>query len=533
MDALEVKQFGFTYAGAGEPALEGLDLNVGTGELALLCGPAGSGKTTLLRCLKQEISPVGERTGAISLHASHIGYVAQSPENQLVMDTVRHELAFGLENLGLLPQVIRRRMAETVNFFGIGPWLGKKVSELSGGQKQILNLAAVTAMQPQLLLLDEPTAQLDPIAAGEFLQAVEKIRRELGITVLMSEHRLEEILSGADRVIWMEKGVIKMQGRPGEWAAWMEKQPFPMRGILPAPARIWGRLSETADSETACPLSVAQGRIWAAEKADRNKTFICRRPDSAGGISGRDSEARGTALKAGAVWFRYGRQEDFVLREASLEILRGEIHVVLGGNGSGKTTFLNLLAGVRKPQRGKIRIQEGLRPAMLTQNPKAMLTADSVQEELEELSGRFGYGEKEVGDMLERFQLRDVSGRHPYDLSGGEQQKTALAKLLLLRPDLLLMDEPTKGLDVFAKRELKTVLEELRREGRTVLMVTHDLEFAAEVADRCSMLADGEIVCTDQGKEFFASNLFYTTQTNRMMRGFADRCVVPEDVAYE
>lgn len=533
MDAVAVKQFGFIYPGAAHPALEEVDLRVEAGELALLCGPTGCGKTTLLRCLKQEISPVGERTGEITLHAPHIGYVAQSPENQLVMDTVRHELAFGLENLGLLPQVIRRRMAETVNFFGIGPWLGKRVNELSGGQKQILNLASVTAMQPDLLLLDEPTAQLDPIAAGEFLQAVEKIRRELGITVLMSEHRLEEILSGADRVIWMEKGHVKMEARPGEWAAWMEEQPSWMQDILPAPARIWSRLSGRGDGKRACPLSVAQGRLWAAEETGRKRTFVCKGSGTSDGKSGKDSEGKEAVLKAREVWFRYGRQEEFVLREASLAVLRGEIHAVLGGNGSGKTTLLNLLAGVKKPQRGKIWLQKGLRTAMLTQNPKAMLTSDSVREELEELSERFCYGEKEVEGMLKRFLLHGVSDRHPYDLSGGEQQKTALAKLLLLQPHVLLLDEPTKGLDAYAKRELRSVLEGLRLEGKTVLMVTHDLEFAAAAADRCSMLSDGEIVCTDQCKEFFASNLFYTTQTNRMMRGFADRCVVPEDVAYE
>ena len=524
VDAVTIKNYSFTYPGEESPALKQISLRLAPGTMTVLCGPTGSGKTTLLRSLKEEICPAGEKRGEVLLSGLRTGFVAQDPENQLVMDTVRHELAFGLENMGLPGPAIRRRMAETAHFFGIDSWMGKKVSELSGGQKQILNLAAVMVMQPGLLLLDEPTSQLDPIAAGEFMQMLRRIRQELGVTVLLSEHRMEEVLSEAGTVVWLERGEICFTGKPEEFAGWLFSEREEQGSLLPAPARIWKRLE--GGPQGRCPLSVGEGRRWAAGLPKQGRNLLCVR--KAG-----KKEKRPPALEARELWFCYQKQEGFVLRGAELSVAQGEIHAVLGGNGSGKTTLLYLLAGARKALRGRVWKRSGLRTGLLTQNPKAMLTADSVWEEMEEFAERFGYGQAEIEKVLTSLNLYSLRDRHPYDLSGGEQQKTALAKLLLLRPDILLLDEPTKGLDGAARKELARLLGRLKAEGKTILMVTHDTEFAAETADTCSMLADGEIVCTEEGREFFTSNLFYTTQTNRMLRGIAEGCVLPEDVAYE
>ncbi len=526
MSAVELINFSFSYPGTHTPVLSDVTLRVMPGEFVLLCGETGSGKTTLLRSMKPEIAPVGRATGEIRLFsqpadkrktASEVGFVSQNPDNQLVLDTVRSELAFGLENLNTPPAVIRRKMAEIVSFFGMEALLERGTHTLSGGQKQLLNLAAVMVMQPAVLLLDEPAAQLDPVAAKSFFAMLQRISDELGTTIILSEHRLEEPLSLASRVVFLERGGVTCY-RPPEFAAWLHNAGHPFAAALPAPARAALRMGASEH----CPLNVKSGRAWlASQKAQ----FKAKRPQQP--VSETEPVLEGKGL-----WYRYGTKENFVVRDTNLSVNRGEIHALLGGNGSGKTTLLHLLCGVYQPNRGRVRRKDGLRCGLLSQNPDALFTRDTVYEELCEWRGHAGYSEREVDEMLAFLRLSPLRERHPYDLSGGEKQRAALAKLLLLSPDILLLDEPTKGIDAAGRRELCGILSSLKAEGKTIFLVTHNAEFAAEAADRCSMLFDGGIVCTEEARAFFTANLFYTTETNRMTRGLVEGCVLEEDLDY-
>ena len=502
----------FAYPDSNE-ILHDIRFELEAGDFTLLCGPTGSGKTTLLRNLKPETAPAGQRLGSVCLFgkqidkdcsASRVGYVAQHPAHQLVMDSVWHELAFGPENLRVSPAEIRRRMAEVANFFGITDWIDRRVCELSGGQKQVLNLASVMMMQPEILLLDEPTAQLDPIAAKSFLHLLRRVNQELGTTVLISEHRLEDILPMADRVLYLETGRLAFQGSARDFPAWLSNSASPFFHALPRVTQTVGKLS----AGSAFPLDIKSGRQWLLSHAQAIVPEHQRMEDS----------QLDPILEAKNVWFRYAKTDPFVVRDISFSLARGEIHALLGANGSGKSTFLSLLAGLLKPFRGKV-VSRGASVSVLPQNPQALFTCDSVAEELAEWSARVGYGQPQIKAILDRFCLQTKRDQHPYDLSGGEMQKLALAKLLLLSPDILLLDEPTKGLDAVAKEDLRESFQALMREGKTLLLVTHDIEFAATCADRCSLLFAGDIVCTEPAADFFAGNLFYTTQLGRLYRG--------------
>ena len=530
MEMIRVEAFSFTYPECEAPALARIELQVERGKFLLLCGRSGCGKTTLLRSLKREIAPHGRREGRILINgieqgqqslrqsAETVGFVMQNPENQIVTDSVWHELAFGLENLGTPTGIIRRRVAETAHFFGIGPWFERKVNELSGGQKQILNLAAVMAMQPQVLVLDEPTAQLDPIVAKEFLQVLRRINTELGVTVVVSGHRLEDVMPLADRVAYMERAELAFAGTPQEFVAHVADQHIEaFQGALPAASR----LAYALGGEKPYPISIKEGREWLARNADLAepvpaKTAVQAAPEA--------------VLTARNIWYRYGPQEPFVLQGLNLQLRPGEIHCILGGNGSGKSTALGVLAGLYKPARGTMRPGKGVKVGMLAQNPMTVFVCDTLLDDLLEGANMAGVGREEAEHWAYELEIQDLLGKHPYDLSGGEMQKAALCKLFLTNPNALLLDEPTKGLDAFAKAEIAKILRDRARRGDAVAIVTHDLEFAAMYADTCSMMFGGEIVCSDAGKAFFMDNNFYTTGANRMTRGLVQGCVTVEDV---
>ncbi|MBU5405007.1 ATP-binding cassette domain-containing protein [Paraeggerthella hongkongensis] len=474
--AVEARGFSFSYPDAAA-SIGPLDWRVSEGAFQLLVGATGSGKTTLLRCLKQAISPVGAKDGAFEAFgvpvedmdafaaASRVGYVAQSPENQIVCDAVWHELAFGLENLGVSQDQMRRRVAEVAHFFGIEPWFRRQVSELSGGQKQMLTLASVLAMQPRLLLLDEPTAQLDPVAEKNFLHALFRVNRELGITVVVATHAPESMASYATDAVELRDGRIE---------------------------------EVSLDRFAARPL---------------------RLPDAGRAVeAGRPARAADSAVALNDVRCRYGRDADWVLRGMDLNVRPGRVHALVGGNGSGKSTLLRLVAGVLKPERGSVINRLSSRQALLPQDPKSLFACDSVDEELREWQGSCGFSDGDVSAALERFGLTSCAASHPYDLSGGQQQKLALAKLLLTDPDLLLLDEPTKGLDAPSKAAVAEAVLDRVRAGATVLMATHDLTFAALVADEVTMLFDGEDACTEPAGSFFEGNLFYRPSEDAFAR---------------
>ena len=531
MDTFTLRELTFRYPQGARPALAGVSLSVRAGEFLVLCGPSGCGKSTLLRQLKTALTPHGERTGEVLFRgvplervdrreqSGRIGFVLQSPENQLVTDKVWHELSFGLESLGEDTPAIRRRVAEMASFFGLEDWFYRDVAELSGGQKQLLNLAAVMTLGPDVLVLDEPTSQLDPVAASDFLAALGRINRELGTTVVLSEHRLEEALPLADRAAVLDGGRLFCLGTPAEVGQALRAAGHPVAGAMPAPMRIWAAV----ESGLPCPVTVREGRQWLEDYAG-DHSLAPLPPEPA-------RPAAGAVLRAEGLWFRYEREGPDVVKGLDLTLGRGELLALLGGNGAGKTTALRLLSGVERPQRGSV--ERAGRVALLPQDPRTLFVKKTVREDLVELlpeGGDRARAEPDAARVAALCRLEGLLDRHPYDLSGGEQQRLALAKLLLLEPDILLLDEPTKGLDSGFKEELAGLLEDLLARGMSVLMVSHDVEFCAAHAHRCALFFDGAVAAEGTSRAFFSGNSFYTTAANRMARRLLPQAVTAEEV---
>lgn len=459
--ALAYDDVTFRYPGSHGDVLSGVSMAVPAGAFALLVGGTGSGKSTLLSLAKPQIAPAGDRAGQVRVFgrpvdgldgaaACEVGYVFQDPDNQIVCDSVWHEMSFGLENLGTPQGEMRRRVAEASYFFGMGPWFHSDTDALSGGRKQLLALASTLVMQPRVLLLDEPTAQLDPIAARNFLHALFRVNRELGCTVVVATHEPELMADYATCAFELVDGAVR-------------------------PVEDLGRFK--------CEAALAE------------RGALC------------DANAP-AAVSARGAWFRYRRDDDWVLRGLDLEVRQGEVHALVGGNGCGKSTLLALIAGTRRAQRGEVRSAISAK-AMLPQDPKALFAEERVDEELMEWAHIGGYGADEVQAMMGELGLADRAGLHPYDLSGGQRQMLALGKLLLVHPRLLLLDEPTKGLDRAAREHVAGMIEAARRDGVTVIVSTHDLAFVRRIADRVSLMFDGELACTEPVGEFFRNNLFY------------------------
>jgi energy-coupling factor transporter ATP-binding protein EcfA2/uncharacterized membrane protein len=532
-----VEHLSFYYPGQERPALRDISFSLPAGQFTLLIGPSGGGKTTLLRHLKSALTPHGRRAGLIHFQgrpleqveqrtqAARIAFVQQSPENQIVTDKVWHELAFGLESLGYPQAAIRLKVAEMAAFFGMEEWFYADTATLSGGQKQMLNLAAALVLQPEVLLLDEPTSQLDPIAAGEFLAALARVNRELGIGVILSEQRLEEALPLAGSLLVLEGSRLLAGGPPRQVAQLLKEQGHPMFAALPTPLRVYAAV----ENSLSCPLTVREGRQWLAEFAARQPLLpLTEKKDR--------PPAGETLIGLKEVWFRYAKDSPDVLRGLSLSLAAGEIFALLGGNGAGKTTLLHLLRGLLKPQRGSIKIKSAapLSLALLPQNPQTLFTQPTLREDLAEmLSGPTAEAPARAERLAETLRLCRLQGlleRHPYDLSGGEQQRAALAKLLLTQPKLLLLDEPTKGMDAAFKRQFAAILRELAARGCGIIMVSHDVEFCAAAATRCALLFAGDIISQGAPREFFSGHSFYTTTANRMARQLLPLAISAEDI---
>ena len=541
MAQFEIKNLTFTYPTAkNHPALSDINLNIEQGEYVTVCGRSGSGKTTLLKHLKSVLAPHGKLEGEILFEgknlkdtdlrtqSSRIGYVMQNPDNQIVTDKVWHELAFGLESLGTDQKTIRLRVAEMASYFGIQGWFHKNVNELSGGQKQLLNLASIMAMQPEVLILDEPTSQLDPIAASDFLNTVRKINTELGTTVLITEHRLEDIFPYADRAVVMDDGRILADDTPSRVGQLLFARNHPMFTAMPTPVRVFYGAGCSGES----PLTVRQGRSWLSrefpEAPEKNTVPAPALPE----------EVENPALVLKELWFRYEKDSPDILRGVSAEVPAGSLYAILGGNGAGKSTTLKAISGICRPYRGKITLfgkpmekyksSELFRGclAMLPQDPKSLFVKKSVREELEEMTK----DTSAISEIARLCQIESLLGSHPYDLSGGEQQRAALAKVLLTKPRLLLLDEPTKGIDCFFKETFAKILADLKAQGITVVMVSHDVEFCARYADVVAMFFDGQVLTADTPRRFFGANSFYTTAAHRMSRHVFDGAVTAEDV---
>ncbi|MDO5322746.1 MAG: ATP-binding cassette domain-containing protein [Clostridia bacterium] len=532
MEILKVENLSFAFPGALQPVLHDVSFRMEAGDFLALIGATGSGKSTLMRLLKRELAPIGSMQGCVyyngvaqqelleRVSACEIGYVMQRPEQQIVTDKVWHELAFGLENLGLPQSVIRRRVAEMASYFGISDWFERDVSELSGGQKQLLNLAAVMVMQPKILLLDEPTSQLDPIAAADFLNTVSKLNREMGVGVILIEHRLESVLPMADRVLVLEDGTLQLDLPPAQACERLRSHPV-LLDAMPGAVRLFHAVNGAGD----CPITVREGRRLLREHFGNDVRSL---PEA---TASRSDE---TVLEFKNVYFRYGREYPDVLKGLNLQVRKGEIFCFLGSNGSGKSTLLKLCAGLCRPYSGSIRIfgkkiqqfrgQSLYRDcvALLPQDPQTVFLKSTVRDELHEVH---------ADPSALPYSLVHLMERHPYDLSGGEQQLVALAKVLASRPQILLLDEPTKGVDSHAQTAVLEVLQRLKAEGITILLVTHDVEFAARCADRCALFFRGEIVSEDAPARFFDENSFYTTSANRICRGWYEGVATVENAA--
>lgn len=519
MAQFAIENLTFSYPTDPEhPSLRGVSLQVEQGEYIALCGKSGSGKTTLLRHLKTVLTPHGSRTGSILYdgapldqadlrrQSSEIGFVMQNPDSQIVTDKVWHELAFGLESLGCDQKTMRLRVAEMASYFGIQGWFHRDVAELSGGQKQLLNLASIMAMQPKVLILDEPTSQLDPIAASDFLNTVKKINRELGTTVLITEHRLEDIFHAADRCVVMENGRILADDEPKKVGQLLYTQNSDMFTAMPAPVRIFYGAGERG---AASPLTVREGRSWLTEKAAGKELRDTLPPQPEF-----PEEIRDPALEVKEIWFRYEKDSPDILKGVSFRVPKGTLFSIVGGNGTGKSTTLKAICGICRPYRGKVRVdgQDTAKCkdlfhgklAMLPQDPQCLFVKKTVREDLEEmLPASCPDKGRRIEDMAKLCDITALLDHHPYDLSGGEQQRSALAKVLLTEPKLLLLDEPTKGLDSFFKRQLAGLLHRLMtEEGVTIVMVSHDVEFCAEYADSVSMFFDGQLLTTKHTPAF-------------------------------
>ena len=565
MATIQVRNLSFAYPTSTVRALEDVSFTVSQSEFVVLCGKSGCGKSTLLRHLKKNLIPYGQFEGEVlydgkeiaslddRLNAAEIGFVQQNPDNQIVTDKVWHELAFGLESLGLDNKTIKRRVAEMASFFDIQTWFRKSVSELSGGQKQLLNLASIMVMQPKVLILDEPTSQLDPIAASEFIKTIYRINRELGTTIIISEHRLEELFTMADKVMVMDKGKLIAYDEPWNIGNFLAgdsaSERHPMFYGMPAVMKIYSHCRTAGvpryirEGKEMSPLTIRDGRLW-LESFLKDDSVEASAADYAKvhQVTGEEE-----IIRVKDLWFKYSKDSGDVLRGLNLSVRKGELFCLLGGTGVGKSTTLKAVSGAVIPQHGSI-IVDGMkvkkenfkelfhkRLAMLPQNPQALFTEITVEEELLEAL----YFEKitdeekieKIENILEMMEITHLRKSHPYDLSGGEQQRLALGKILLLDPKILLLDEPTKGLDPFFKITLGGILKKLTTSGVTIFMVSHDVEFCAEYGDRCAMFFDGDVVSEGTPKEFFAGNSFYTTSANRIVRRWFPEGITWEEVA--
>lgn len=532
-----IKGVSFTYAGATSKALDGVDILVKSGEFLVIAGVSGSGKTTLLKLLKPQITPNGKIEGEILVGGKPIsevntvkdvGFVMQNPENQIVTDKVYRELAFGPENLGVKKGKIKLKIGEIAEYFGISGWIEEKTANLSGGQKQILSLAAVMVTDPEILIFDEATSQLDPIAARQFLQIVKRINEEFGVTVIMTEHRLDELITLLDHFVVLEDGKKIIDVEPNSLTTEGMSEDF--LKTMPFTVRLSKKLGLTR-----CPLSEKEARECLKSQVKEPINYLpCEEKE----------ENEEVALTIKDASFRYDKKGSDVIKDLRLEVKKGEVFTLVGGNASGKTTLLNCIVGISNFYKGKINYFGEKRKeflenragkiAMLTQNPKTLFIKDTVKADLMDVRKITKENEADFkpkfDEIKEKLALESLLDRHPFDLSGGETEKVALAKVLLTSPKILLLDEPTKGLDGYFKSIIAGIIRSLKSSGVTVVLVTHDIEFAGEVSDRIGMLFNGEIVGETTARDFLTSNKYYTTQAVRVARGVINNATSENEI---
>ena len=513
MSFIEFKDLSFKYK--DEAVLKNISLKIEKGSFTVLCGPSGSGKTTLLKFLKPSLSPYGYVAGEVVFEngadkdrrtdTEKIAFIGQDPDNEITGERVWQHMAFAMESLGKDNAFIRKRAAETAAFFGISHIFEAKTEELSGGQKQLVNLASAIMTDPEMIILDEPTATLDPVGADRLFDMLEKINRDLGITVVISEHRLERCIALSDRLIIMDEGSIVFDGIREKLYGFLKENMY-YTGLFNHMVRLGARAGNSL------PFTVREGRRFAEELGVK------------GVLSDEDVKENETVIDFDGLWFRYENED--VIKGAEGRVYKGEVYALLGSNGAGKSTLLSVLSGAKKPYRGKVKLKDGLVTAFMPQNPKALFYKNSIMEDMLTVTK----DDKLIMETARFCGIEGLLSRHPFDVSGGEMQRAALCKVLLKKPDVIFMDEPTKGMDGEFKSKFSHLLEGLKKEGKTVFMVSHDTEFCAETADRCALFFGGRVISEAGKREFFASNRFYTTAVNRSFKGVVEGAVTDKDV---
>ena len=502
----KIENFSFTYPEEGR-VIKNISFGVNEGDFLVISGKSGCGKTTLLKHLKPSLKPKGEVDGLIILDEeiekddTKIGFVFQNPNDQIVMDKVWHEIAFGLENTTTPLKQMKRRVGEIVNYFNLQNIINKDTQSLSGGEKQLVNLASVMVMNPKVILLDEATAQLDPVNREEFIKILKQINDDFNVTIIFIEHQLEGLLNVANRLIVMDEGKIVIDDDIKNAVNEML-----VKEIFVESLPDYVRVSSLTDE--LC-LSVKDARNSLSDFDD---------------FDIKDTEDVDTGILMEIRNLNFGH-DDIVLKDLDLDIKQNEIFSIVGANGSGKSSFIRCLAGLVKFQ-GKItKIGYVDKIGYLPQDPTTLFLSDKVIDDLLAVDESM----KSVELQLENLGISDLKEKHPFDLSGGQRQLVALAKVLLTKPQLLLLDEPTKGIDAFSKEHLAALIRGLSKH-MTIVVASHDLEFVAKISDRVAMIFNGKMESADTMRQFFSNNIFYTTTINKIMRQNNSEVVLLEDL---
>lgn len=549
MEDLTIKNLSFQYAGAQDYALKELHLTVKKGTILLLCGASGSGKSTLLKMLKPQIKPAGKLTGQCLLGqrvleaysesdtASTIGWVGQNPDTQFVTEKVWDELAFGLENLGLSTLEISNRIGELITFLNLTHLMDQSVSDLSGGEKQLVHLAAILVMRPSLLLLDEPTAQLDPQAAQQVMSLLLRINRELGITLIIAEHRFTGFFKEVDQVVLLDQGRVSLSGTPTIFVQTLVNDEHVSSHFLvelPTAVQLYAKSQRNQNRFGKVPFTVLEGKFFLETIINHAKQQVIVEHKQL------PEKKQETAIQLTNGWFRYNRQANDCLEGVSLDVKKGEILTILGENGSGKTTLLKVLAGIQTCYAGKLSLfgktikKSTGQVAYLPQNPSLLFLRDTVIEDYQEEFRRTRYSKKEMQQKIdwltEQLAVREFLDQHPLDLSMGQLQQVALGKLILREPDVFLLDEPTKGMDHFAIQQMTNHLQQLAAQGKTIICVSHHLDFAADISDRCCLFFNHQLFPPEASDIFFSRNQFYTTEASRIAKAWYPEVVTTAEL---
>ncbi len=521
MEVLSVKNLNFQYESDETFSLQNINIEVQRGEMVLFCGPCGCGKTTLFRLLKEELKPVGTCSGTIDNYYGNAftGYLFQDPDSQIVCQTVEEELVFGAENLGMPPEEMARAVAEISAYLGIEDILHSKTTQLSGGQKQMVNLASILLMKPKLLLLDEPISQLDPVSTYEFIQLVRKLKDELDMTILIIEHNLEAFLKEADRVVYMEEGAVAYDGDADGFLNVLYGTNSSFRYSMPETVKVYvaqqsNRILQQNNYTSQQNSQILQQNNYPLTIKELLRSMeIANMKEFAQVKASAATINPNMAIRIKSGYFRYEKHAPDILKNLNLTLEAGRIYALIGGNGTGKSTLFSILSGYRKLYRGQCTISG--RIGILPQNPVYAFFKDILEEDLQMVADS-----DRIQAILEEYEfcsgIRLLLHKNPLDLSGGQMQKAAIVKMLLNDAHILLMDEPVKAMDGHEKHLFGLLLQELKQAGKTILFISHDLEFVEANADEVMMLFDGQIIAKDTPQAMFRDNRFYTTVRGRI-----------------